>query len=81
MSYFEVDTRLGDGLILATFSDMGELDQALWSRGKSRKSTKCIVSGLPIKIGDSVYRPVGNQRYRSARILASEIDATLTKEN
>lgn len=41
----------------------------------ARKATTCISSRKPIKPGDAVYRPFGNSSTRSARYLASEIEA------
>lgn len=74
MSYFQVDRFIADGMILATYIDMGKEDQCLWTRSKSRQHTKCADSLAPIVPGDFVYRPVGNKQYRSARVLASHIE-------
>lgn len=45
------------------------------SRVVAAKETKCHHSHKPIKRGDAVYRPIGNPKQRSARWLASEIEA------
>jgi hypothetical protein len=67
--------RIAEGMVLVTSFDFGDLyvDQ-LWSSGKARKHSTCILSDKPIKPGDMAYRPVGNAANRSRRMLASEVD-------
>jgi hypothetical protein len=45
----------------------------------ARKAATCVTSRKPIKPGDLVYRPLGNSSTRSARYLASEIEAIETQ--
>lgn len=45
----------------------------LWAECKSRKITTCNLTGLPIKVGDKIFRPVGNTQNRMKRILAQEL--------
>jgi len=50
-------------------------DRALWSRSKARKTSRCAITGLSIGVGDTVYRPVGDQSYRSIRVKAEALEA------
>lgn len=52
----------------------------LWSKCKARKSGVCDASGERYRPGAEIYRPVGNSRNRSMRILAVHIDNSDTKE-
>lgn len=45
------------------------------TKTKARKATTCVHSRKPINPGDAVYRPLGNSSIRSARWLASEVEA------
>lgn len=45
----------------------------LWARCKARKAAMCILTGLPVKVGDSVYRTVRSQQNRMKRILETEL--------
>ena len=49
------------------------------SKTTARKPTTCVHSLKSIKPGDVVYRPLGNSSTRSARYLASEIEALETR--
>lgn len=43
-------------------------------KSKARKKTTCVATGNPINVGDWVYRPLGNSKIRSTRILAEEVE-------
>lgn len=45
------------------------------SKTTARKATTCVHSRKPINLGDEIYRPLGNSSTRSARYLATEIEA------
>lgn len=54
-------------------------DQAIWSKGKLRKTAICVLSGQKLAPGTLTYRPVGNQQYRARRISAEALDAAIAK--
>lgn len=45
------------------------------TRTVARKPTTCVHSLKKISRGDSIYRPLSNSSTRSARYLASEVEA------
>lgn len=55
-------------VVLRWFGSTRSPRDAIWSKGKMRKSAKCAVTGRPLASGDDAYRPVGNQDYRGRRI-------------
>lgn len=70
-----INARPSDGLASLTVRDSGELYSGqLWSKCKARKSGVCDASGERYGSGAEIYRPVGNSRNRSMRILAAHID-------
>ena len=70
-----IEERLSDGLMLLTVLHFGEVfGSQLWSRCKARKRGRCDASGTSYAAGSSVYRPVGNQRNRMMRILATSLE-------
>jgi len=72
-----INARPSDGLASLTVRDSGELYSGqLWSKCKARKSGVCDASGELYRPGAEIYRPVGNSRNRSMRILAALIDNT-----
>ena len=69
-------TRVSVGLLQIDCVHCGQAHFGqLWTEGKSRKATTCWMSGVAIKPGDAVYRPVTNKNNRMNRILVSSIDA------
>ena len=72
-----INERPSDGLASLTVSDSGEVYSGqLWSKCKAQKSGVCDASGERYLLGAEIYRPVGNSRNRSMRILAALIDQT-----
>lgn len=70
-----INQRPGPGLALLTVRAFGEVYKAqLWASCKARKPGVCNASGTQYDAGTEVYRPVGNSRNRSMRILAAKID-------
>jgi hypothetical protein len=51
------------------------IDDEPCTKTKARKATFCVHSRKPINPGDWVYRPFSNSSIRSARWLASEVEA------
>lgn len=62
-----VGRRIHEGLVF--------INDEPCTKTKARKATTCVHSRRPINPGDKVYRPLGNSSIRSARWLASEIEA------
>lgn len=70
-----IDERPGPGMVVLTVADFGRIfDRQLWSKCTARRAGVCVASGLSILPGSEVYRPVGNARIRSLRILAAQIE-------
>ena len=63
----EVGRRIHEGLVY--------INGEPCTKTTARKATTCVHSRKPIKPGDWVYRPFGNSSIRSARWLASEVEA------
>lgn len=71
----EIVSRPQTGLALLTVREFGATYTGqLWEKCKARKQGVCDASGAKYKVGAEVYRPVGNSKNRSMRILASRID-------
>ena len=71
----KVEERLGDGLAVLTVEFFGVIYHGqLWSKVTARKHGTCWRSGRDYVPGAEVYRPFGNERNRSQRILADMID-------
>lgn len=67
---------LSEGVVvLRWMGDTASPRDALWSKGKLRKTIRCAVSGDLLKPGDMAWRPMGNQDYRSERISTATISA------
>lgn len=43
-------------------------DEALWTRCRLRKHTKCADLNFPLAPGEDAYRPTGNKMYRMMRL-------------
>ena len=76
MALKRIDERPGVGLALLTVEYFGDIfSHQLWSKVKAKKHGTCAETHTEYAPGTEVYRPLGNSRNRSQRILASEIDA------
>lgn len=64
---------VADGMILVRRRDRQGWSGSLWVRVRLRKGTTCVVTRVPLGVGDMAYRPVGNHAYRSERIADSAV--------
>lgn len=68
-----IERRPAPGLAIVLFAG----ERALWASARARKRTICALTDQPVNVGDLAYRPVGNQRYRSQRILATALETVV----
>jgi len=66
--------RLGQVLSDVLVGLYFEGDKGLWSRGKLRKSNKCVACWSPLKTGEYAYAPMGSKLYRSRRICCACVE-------
>ena len=52
----------------------------MWTRCKARKRTACHLTGRPISVGDTVYRPVTNTIQRGERVTAAAMERLTAQE-
>lgn len=70
-----IDERPAPGLAVVSVKSFGAIfREQLWSCGKARQAGTCDASGERYEPGAIVYRPIGNAKNRSMRILARWID-------
>lgn len=68
-----------DGLVTVDRNTIGangnRLFAGLWQRGKARKAAVCSLSGIEIRKGDRIYRPITNGMERMHRVHAAYMEA------
>src|SRR5262245_56927867 len=73
MIEFRLVRFMSPGVAVLARDRLGSSDEALWARCRARVRRggarhRCVVCDRTIERGDVVWRPVGNQLYRSERI-------------
>ncbi len=68
--------RVAPGMVLVDSTDLVSFfDRQIWSQGKARKRSTCILTCKAIAVGEMVYRPITNAANRGKRMLSTAVDA------